>query len=115
VEARLYLDVHVPKAITTGLHLRGVDVVTAQEDGTTRLSDPELLELATALGRTLFTFDRDLLTEAVDRQATGRFFAEVIYMHASTVVMGKCTGDLELLRKASKAEELHNRIVYLPL
>jgi hypothetical protein len=109
------MDVHVPRVITNGLRLRGIDVVTAQEDGTTRLSDPELLERATALGRTLFTFVRDLLTEAVNRQAAGRLFAGVVYLHASKVVVGKCIGDLELLCKASRAEELHNRIVYLPL
>jgi hypothetical protein len=28
----LYMDQHVPKAITVGLRLRGVDVVTAYED-----------------------------------------------------------------------------------
>jgi hypothetical protein len=31
------------------------------------------------------------------------------------VVIGSCIGDLELLCRASKAEELHNRVVYLPL
>lgn len=28
----LYMDAHVPFAITAGLRLRGVDVLTAQED-----------------------------------------------------------------------------------
>ena len=37
----LYMDVHVPSAITHGLFLRGVDVLTAQADGTTRLEDPD--------------------------------------------------------------------------
>jgi predicted nuclease of predicted toxin-antitoxin system len=109
------MDVHVPRAITTGLRLRGVDVVTAQEDGTTRLSDPALLERATTLGRALFTFDSDLLAEAAKRQANSRFFAGVVYIHASNVVIGTCIRDLELLCQASEAEELHNRIVYLPL
>lgn len=36
------MDVHVPAAITRGLLLRGVDVITAQLDGTTRLEDPEI-------------------------------------------------------------------------
>jgi len=29
----LYMDVHVRRAVTVGLRLRGVDVLTAQEDG----------------------------------------------------------------------------------
>jgi hypothetical protein len=28
----LYMDAHIPRAITVGLRLRGVDVLTAQED-----------------------------------------------------------------------------------
>ncbi len=40
----LYMDVHVPKAITVGLRLRGVDVITAQEDNAGELEDPELLD-----------------------------------------------------------------------
>lgn len=29
---KLYMDAHIPKAITVGLRVRGVDVITAQED-----------------------------------------------------------------------------------
>jgi hypothetical protein len=46
----LYMDVHVPKAITVGLRLRHVDVLTAQEDGTTTLSDTALLDRSSGLG-----------------------------------------------------------------
>lgn len=42
----LYLDVHVPAAITRGLLLRGVDVLTAQIDGTAELDDSDLLDRA---------------------------------------------------------------------
>lgn len=61
------MDAHIPKAITNGLRLRGIDVLTAQEDNADKLSDPELLERATALNRVLFTFDDDLLAEAAKR------------------------------------------------
>lgn len=36
----LYMDVHVPSAVTEGLRRRGVDVLTSQEDGT-RAADDE--------------------------------------------------------------------------
>jgi predicted nuclease of predicted toxin-antitoxin system len=55
------MDVHVPAAITRGLLLTGVDVLTAQLDGTTQLEDPGLLDRATELGRVLFSQDDDLL------------------------------------------------------
>ena len=72
----LYMDAHVPLAITRGLRRRGVDVLTAQQDGTTRLPDPELLDRATALGRILFSQDEDLIAEAVRRQRSGESLGE---------------------------------------
>jgi hypothetical protein len=35
----LYADVHIPRAITSGLRRLGVNVLTAQEDGAATLSD----------------------------------------------------------------------------
>jgi Domain of unknown function (DUF5615) len=55
MSVHLYMDVHVRRAVTAGLRLRGVDVLTAQEDGNRELLDPELLGRATELGRVLFT------------------------------------------------------------
>lgn len=45
-------------AVADGLRLRGVDVLTAQEDETTELQDPQLLNRATQLGRVFFTQDK---------------------------------------------------------
>ena len=72
------MDVHVPAAITRGLLLRGVDVITAQLDGTSDLNDARLLDRATELGRVLVSQDDDLLAEATRRQRQGQNFAGVI-------------------------------------
>ena len=72
------MDVHVRRAVTDALRLRGVDVLTAQQDGASQLKDPELLDRATSLGRLLFTQDEDLLREARRRQQTGGKFAGVV-------------------------------------
>jgi predicted nuclease of predicted toxin-antitoxin system len=64
VPLALYLDVHIPRAITNGLRRRGMEVITAQEDGTAELDDPPLLDRATELNRPLYTQDDDLLAEA---------------------------------------------------
>jgi hypothetical protein len=53
------MDVHAPLAITQGVRQRGVDVITAQEDGSGRLEDALLLDRATQLERVLFTQDED--------------------------------------------------------
>jgi hypothetical protein len=42
MSTKLYMDVHARRAVTDGLRLRGVDVITAQEDGAAELEDAEL-------------------------------------------------------------------------
>ena len=109
------MDVHAPRAITVELRRRNVDVLTAQDDGTSRLPDPVLLERASALNRVLFSQDDDLLAEAARRQRSGTPFAGVIYGHQLRVSIGACVDDLELIAKLSEPAELHNRVEYLPL
>jgi len=70
----LYMDHHVPRAITEGLRLRGVDIITAYKDGAGEMDDSPLLDRAGELGRVLFTQDDDLLEEAVRRQREGISF-----------------------------------------
>lgn len=115
MSVRLYVDVHIRRAVTEGLRLRGVEVLTAQEDDAREFDDPDLLDRATALGRVLFTQDDDLLREAKRRQQTGETFAGVIYAHQLNITIGQCIADLELIAKASEPEEWVNGTVYLPL
>ncbi len=70
----LYMDHHVPKAITMGLRVRGVDVVTAYEDGADQLDDNLLLKRAYELKRALFTQDDDLLEELQNANIKGPDF-----------------------------------------
>jgi predicted nuclease of predicted toxin-antitoxin system len=115
VSVRLYMDVHVRRAVTDGLRLRKVDVFTAQDDGAGKFDDPELLDRATELGRVLFTQDDDLLREAKQRQQSGEHFSGVIYAHQLNITVGQCIADLELIAKASEPEEWINSTVFLPL
>ena len=112
---KLYMDVHVRRAVTQGLRLRGVDVLTAQEDKAAQLSDADLLSRATLLGRIIFTQDDDLLREACQRQRASLPFAGVVYAHQLDITIGECVGDLELIAKGSSAAEWLNRVGYLPL
>lgn len=112
---KLYMDVHVRRAVTQGLRLREVDVLTAQEDGTDEWDDDNLLDRATELGRVLFTQDDDLLREAKLRQVSSQTFAGVVYGHQLDVTVGQCVEDLELIAKATEPEEWVNRTAWLPL
>jgi len=111
----LYMDHHVPRAITIGLRLRGVNVITAYEDGAHRLDDPQLLDRASELGRVLFTQDDDLLTEATRRLREGVPFHGLIYAHQLHVSIGTCVRDLEIIAKAGEPGDLMGHVRFLPL
>lgn len=85
----LYMDAHIPRAITTGLRLRSVDVLTAHEDGAALLSDAELMDRATASG--------------------------LIYAHPLQISIGQTIKDLELIAKAAELDDLRSRVEFLPL
>jgi hypothetical protein len=109
------MDHHVPRAITNGLRLRGVDVLTSYEDGASELRDPALLDRATELERVLFTQDDDLLTEATQRQRLGQAFHGVIYAHQLRISVGDCVRDLELVATAAEPSDMTGQTLFLPL
>ncbi len=109
------MDVHIPRAITQGLRLRDVDVLTAREDSAHQLGDADLLDRANLLGRVLFTRDADLLAEARRRQEEGHPFRGVIYAHQLQVTLGQCVRDLELIATAGEPDDFAGHVYYLPL
>jgi predicted nuclease of predicted toxin-antitoxin system len=111
----LYMDVHVPRAVTTALRLRGIDAVTAQEDGAAELDDGALLKRATELGRILVSQDEDLLCEGTRLQKEAVDFAGIIYAHQLRITIGQMVEDLELIANATTREEWHGKIEYLPI
>lgn len=115
VAIQYYIDVSANGAITRGLQQRGIDVLTAQEDGTDRMPDAQLLDRAGELGRLIFTHDDDFLAEAKQRQTTEQNFMGVIYIHQHSVNVRRCIDDLEIIALASELEEYANKVVYLPL
>ena len=110
---RLYMDVHVPIAITRALRRRGHDVLTAQEDDTCRWSDSKLLDRALEHGRVLFTRDEDFLDETAQRLRAGQDFASVIYAH-QFVPLGVCVTDLDMLLAVGTDEDVRNQLFHLP-
>lgn len=112
---KLYFDVHVYGPVATELRKHGVDVLTAQEDGSRTLPDDQLLSRAGELGRVLVSFDADLLTEAHHRLETGTFFAGLVYGHQQRLNVGKLVEDLELIAKINTPQEMANTVTFLPL
>ncbi len=110
-----YMDVHVRRQVTQTLRNMAIDVLTAQEDDTTTLSDPELLDRASLLQRVLFSQDTDLLVEAADRQRNGLPFFGVVYCHQTFVPVSRCISNLALIAKCTAPDEWTGRVEFLPL
>lgn len=111
---QLYLDVHVDKAIHDRLHLRGVDVLRAQDDGAAEMTDEELLQRCTDLGRVVFTQDIGFKVLAEEWQRQGRTFSGLCYGDQLGVTIGTYVKDLELMAKATEPAEWVNVVQHLP-
>jgi hypothetical protein len=115
VSLALYMDEQVPYAITESLRLRGIDVLTVQEDNRGHTDDDILIDRAAELGRLLFSADPDMLRHATRRQRSGLPFRGVIHADFMEVSIGQCVRDLELICGAGSDEDFAGRVCYLPL
>jgi hypothetical protein len=111
---RLYLDVHVDKAIHDQLRLREVDVLRAQDDGAAELTDEDLLQRVTGLDRLLFTQDIRFKALAEQWQREGRPFAGLLFGNQLGVTVGTYVKELELIAKATEPAEWVGLIQHLP-
>ncbi len=110
----LYMDVHVPQAITEQLRRRGIDVLTAFDDRTTELSDDQLLVRVTELKHVLFTQDIRFRVLAETWQIEGKPFAGLIFGHQLGGTIGQFVKDLELIARASEPDKWINAVEYIP-
>jgi predicted nuclease of predicted toxin-antitoxin system len=112
---RIYMDEQVPRSITQGLRLRGVEVLTVQEDGLSGFEDPVILDRATTIGYLVYTQDDDFRAEAARRAALGIPVAGVIYCHQLRLSIGERVKQLHRIAVCSDSEENANRVEILPL
>ena len=112
---QLYMDVLVPGAVTSGLRHRGVDVLTAQEDGYDGRDDEDLLDRATELRRIIFTQDHDFFTAAARRQRSSELFSGVFFAAQGRLSYRQCIEELELVAKCCDWAEWAGQINSIPL
>lgn len=111
---RLYMDVHVPQAVIEQLRRRGVDVLTAVEDGLGTAEDVELIRRAFALGRVLFTQDIHFKALAEQMQRDREPFAGLAFAHPLHVTIGRLVKDLQLIAEASDPQDWVSLVEHLP-
>lgn len=102
-------------AIAAALRQRGVDVLTVQEDGLSGASDEVVLERATALGRLLYTQDRDFLAIAASRQRLMKAFSGIAYAQPLRVSIGVRIAQLEFIALVSTPADCQDHVFHLPL
>ena len=102
-------------SVLAGLRKRGVDLLTAVEDGQTGATDPAILDRATELGRVLYTEDDDYLLVTAKRQEAGAHFSGVVYAHPIAVSIGIAIEHLGIIATLAEPAELEDMVTHLPL
>lgn len=110
-----YFDHNVVRSITEACRSRGLNVLTAMEDGMHQQSDLEIVARATELGRAVFTQDADFIGIASVFLREQKPFAGVVFGHQRAVSIGKAISDLETIVEVLTSEELINQLIRLPL
>lgn len=107
IEIRFYTDENVAKAVTLGLRLRGVEVMSAREAGLLGANDAAHMALALAESRVIFTQDDDFL----GLSAHGHAHAGIVYAPQGTQI-GHIVGGLMEIFHVLAAEEMIGRIEF---
>jgi hypothetical protein len=110
----LYMDHHVPWAVTSALRQRGHDVLTADEDHAAEQEDEALLERATNSGRMIVTQDAGFHRLASEWRKQGRTFFNIIYSPQERLTIGEFIEWLELVATTLGEDEIRNQVIFLP-
>jgi predicted nuclease of predicted toxin-antitoxin system len=110
-----YMDVHVHHAVTKGLRSRGVDVLTARQDGRHETADPQLLERAWQLKRIFVTYDEDFFSITSQAIEEGRTFFGLVHTRQENINIGLVIEDLEIISKTSSLDDIENCVIHIPL
>lgn len=105
----------MPLPLAAALRQRGIDVLTAIDDGADRLADPELWQRATELGRIAVTQDRDFVAMARAAESAGQPHPGMIHCDISGVSTRSLADDLELIALAMELKEFSSRIFWVPM
>ena len=108
----LYFDECVNQTVCPGLRLRGVTILTAQEDGREATDDNQILNRATELNHLLVTSDEDFFAIVSNRLKQSIPFTGVIFLRAQLSV-GYAVENLEIYAKAGNLEDFVNKITFL--
>lgn len=102
------MDEHVPKAVTEGLRMRGVDVITVRELGLQAAEDMRHLERAAQDVRVVVTQDANFLR----LHASGLLHQGIAYTHQYTPV-SHILRSLILLHDVLSSDDMVRHVEFL--
>ncbi len=111
---KFYADNDFNGKIVNGLRDRGLDIIKAYEDNTSRLKDPALLSRSTELQRVLLTHDKHFFKITANMQKKRNYFHGVIFV-PQVLPIGDAIRDIELIAVVCDEAELLNMLKYIPL
>jgi hypothetical protein len=106
---KFHLDENCHRAIAEGLRRRGVDVTTTPEAGLLQASDERQIAYALALGRVIFTQDRDFLK----LHAASVPHPGIAYSDKDTLGIGEIITMLVLIWELYEPEYMANRVEFI--
>ncbi len=80
---KLYTDKHIPKAVTTQLRRRGIDIVRCEDVGLGDANDFTHLEYAANEGRVIITRDADFTRLHAEWVKTNRTHAGIMFCRSN--------------------------------
>ena len=110
---RLFADECVDARVVAGLRRRGVDIITAADEGLLHASDQEQFARATHLGRPIVTAEHDFLRLACGHWETGTPFSGVILIQPATRV-GDAVHAIVLLATVLNSDDMSNWVEVVP-
>jgi hypothetical protein len=115
VKIRLYLEEDsMSRALVRGLRARGVDVITALEEGMVERQDEEHLQFAGKMGRVLYSFNVADFYHLHSRYVSeDKEHAVLILTRQQQFTIGEQLRRLLRLIAKIPAEEMKNRVEFL--
>ncbi|WP_425616994.1 DUF5615 family PIN-like protein [Anatilimnocola sp. NA78] len=109
------MDEHIDSLITEQLALRGIDVLTVQQDERDSLPDNQILQRAYELRRSLVTQDSDFFAVATKLNEDGGDHFGIAYLRDINVPLMQIVADLEMYAVCCEPDEVMNAIMRIPL
>jgi hypothetical protein len=113
VPLRLYADECVDGRIVAGIRRRGVDIVSAHEEGLLSASDQRHLDRASELGRAIITADQDFLAIVHDVLTRGLTFPGLFYIQQGTPI-GEAVRNIVDAAEILEPHDLENWVEWIP-